>query len=53
MGVVTIDGFFPILEMYGELIEGLEAEVVTSPSPQTLERIYIQRCLDRDDVGLM
>ena len=35
-----IDGFFPILEMYGELIEGLEAEVVTSPSPQTLERIY-------------
>jgi len=35
-----IDGFFPILEMYGELIEELEAEVVTFPSPQTLERIY-------------
>ncbi|WP_051470227.1 magnesium/cobalt transporter CorA [Fischerella sp. PCC 9605] len=35
-----IDGFFPILEMYGELIEELEAEVVTSATPQTLERIY-------------
>jgi len=35
-----IDGFFPILEMYGELIEDLEAEVVTSPTAQTLERIY-------------
>lgn len=35
-----IDGFFPVLEMYGELIEALEAEVVTSPTLQTLERIY-------------
>jgi magnesium transporter len=35
-----IDGFFPVLEMYGELIEDLEAEVVTSPTLQTLERIY-------------
>lgn len=35
-----IDGFFPILEMYGELIENLEAEVVTAATPQTLERIY-------------
>lgn len=35
-----IDGFFPILEMYGELIEDLESEVVTSPTPQTLEKIY-------------
>jgi magnesium transporter len=35
-----IDGFFPILEMYGELIESLEEEVVTSPSPQTLATIY-------------
>lgn len=35
-----IDGFFPILEMYGELIEDLEAEVITSATPQTLEKIY-------------
>lgn len=35
-----IDGFFPILEVYGELIENLEAEVVTTPTAQTLERIY-------------
>jgi magnesium transporter len=35
-----IDGFFPILEVYGELIEILEAEVVTTPTAQTLERIY-------------
>ncbi len=35
-----IDGFFPVLEMYGELIEDLEAEVITSPNPQILERIY-------------
>lgn len=35
-----IDGFFPILEMYGEIIEDLETEVVTSPTPQTLEKIY-------------
>lgn len=35
-----IDGFYPILEMYGELIENLESEVVSSPMPQTLEEIY-------------
>lgn len=35
-----IDGFFPILEMYGEAIEELEEEVITSATPQTLERIY-------------
>lgn len=35
-----IDGFYPILEMYGELIEELEAEVVSAPTPQTLEEIY-------------
>ncbi len=35
-----IDGFFPILEYYGELIEELEDEVVTRPSKQTLTKIY-------------
>lgn len=34
-----IDGVFPILEIYGELIEDLEAEVVASPTPKTLQKI--------------
>ncbi|GAP98177.1 magnesium/cobalt transporter CorA [Leptolyngbya sp. NIES-2104] len=35
-----IDGFFPILEVYGENIEELEDEVVASPTRQTLEKIH-------------
>ncbi|MGL5082824.1 MAG: magnesium/cobalt transporter CorA [Microcoleaceae cyanobacterium] len=35
-----IDGFFPVLEMYGELIEDLEAEVIAAPTPKTLATIY-------------
>jgi magnesium transporter len=35
-----IDGFFPVLEAYGERIEELEDEVVTNPTHQTLEEIY-------------
>lgn len=35
-----IDGFFPVLERYGELIEELEDEVVDKPTRQTLERIH-------------
>jgi magnesium transporter len=35
-----IDGFFPILEAYGEQIELLEDEVVASPTPRTLEKIH-------------
>jgi magnesium transporter len=35
-----IDGFFPVLEMYGEKIEQLEDEVVMNPNNQTLTRIY-------------
>jgi magnesium transporter len=35
-----IDGFFPVLELYGERLEDLEDEVVTRPSRQTLEKIY-------------
>ena len=35
-----IDGFFPVLEAYGELLEDLEDEVVAQPTPQTLEKIY-------------
>ena len=35
-----IDGFFPLLEAYGERIEQLEDEVVANPTRQTLEKIY-------------
>lgn len=35
-----IDGFFPVLELYGEMIEDLEAEVVANPNHQTLEKIH-------------
>jgi magnesium transporter len=35
-----IDGFFPVLEDYGERIEDLEQEVVANPTRQTLEKIY-------------
>jgi len=35
-----IDGFFPVLEEYGEQIEELEDEVVANPTRQTLEKIH-------------
>jgi magnesium transporter len=35
-----VDGFFPVLEYYGELIEDLEEEVILRPTRSTLERIY-------------
>jgi magnesium transporter len=35
-----VDGFFPVLEYYGELIEGLEDEVMMHPNRSTLEKIY-------------
>ena len=35
-----IDGFFPVLEDYGERLEALEDEVVMNPNRQTLEAIY-------------
>jgi magnesium transporter len=35
-----VDGFFPVLEYYGERIEELEDEVVTRPTKQTLGKIY-------------
>ena len=36
----VIDGFFPVLEDYGERIETLEDEVILKPTPQTLQKIY-------------
>jgi magnesium transporter len=35
-----VDGFFPVLEYYGELIEQLEDEVMLRPDRSTLEKIY-------------
>lgn len=35
-----IDGFFPVLEAYGERIEELEDEVVANPTRRTIEKIY-------------
>ncbi|ARV60846.1 magnesium and cobalt transport protein CorA [Nostocales cyanobacterium HT-58-2] len=35
-----VDGFFPVLERYGERIEELEEEVIVNPSQQTLHKIY-------------
>lgn len=35
-----IDGFFPVLEAYGERIEELEDEVVSNPSRRTIQSIY-------------
>ena len=36
----VIDGFFPVLEEYGERIEKLEDEVVFNPARQTMQKIY-------------
>jgi magnesium transporter len=35
-----VDGFFPVLEAYGERIEDLEDEVIFDPSRKTVEKIY-------------
>lgn len=35
-----IDGFFPVLELYGDRIEELEEEVIVNPTPKTLQKIY-------------
>lgn len=44
-----IDGFFPVLEAYGEDLEELEDEVVTKPTQQSLEKIH---SLKRDLLNL-
>ena len=35
-----VDGFFPVLEDYGERLENLQDEVVDKPTRQTLEKIH-------------
>lgn len=36
----VIDGYFPVLEEYGDLIDELEDEVVINPTHKTLSKIY-------------
>ena len=36
----VIDGFFPILETFGEKLETLEDEIVVNPDPQKLREIH-------------
>jgi magnesium transporter len=35
-----VDGFFPVLEKYGERIDELEEEVIVNPTRETLRNIY-------------
>ncbi len=35
-----IDGYFPVLEDYGERLEDLEDEVILHPTKETLQKIY-------------
>jgi len=35
-----IDGYFAVIEVFGERIEGIEEEVVTEPDRETLQGIY-------------
>lgn len=36
----TVDGYFPLLEEYGERLEEIEDEVLASPNRSVLERVY-------------
>ncbi len=36
----VIDGYYPILEVFGEKLEGLEDEIVANPQPANLREIY-------------
>lgn len=35
-----VDEFFPVLEKYGERIETLEAELLTDPTPETVQQVH-------------
>lgn len=35
-----IDGFFPVLEEYGEMLEDLEDQVIFNPNPKDLAKLY-------------
>ncbi|MBF2096990.1 MAG: magnesium/cobalt transporter CorA [Gloeomargaritaceae cyanobacterium C42_A2020_066] len=44
-----VDGFFPVLEIYGERLEDLEDEVVVRPTAHTLSKVH---ALKRDLLSL-
>jgi magnesium transporter len=35
-----IDGFFPVMEVYGELVQSLQTEVISHPTHQSLAKIH-------------
>ena len=35
-----VDSYFAILEKFGEVIEGMEEELITEPEPETLQKIH-------------
>ena len=37
----VIDGYFPVIDQLGDEIEDLEDRVVNSPTPETLERLFL------------
>ncbi len=44
----VVDGYFPVLEHYGEWIDRLEDEVIFEPTQQTIERIHhVKRKMSR------
>lgn len=45
----VIDGFFPVLEAYGERLERLEDEVVSRPGPELIAQVHAMK---RDLLGL-
>jgi magnesium transporter len=45
----VVDAYFPMLEQYGERLEGIEQEVVAEPDKSTITRIYQ---IKRDLMGL-
>jgi magnesium transporter len=39
----VVDGYFPLLEQLGELLEHLEEDIIADPGPDALERIHTAR----------
>jgi magnesium transporter len=39
----VVDGYFPVLEKYGEILEALESEIITDPKPVCIEQLHNMR----------
>ncbi|QHV01219.1 magnesium/cobalt transporter CorA [Synechocystis sp. CACIAM 05] len=35
-----IDGFFPVMEVYGEMVQGLQSEIISHPTNKSLAKIH-------------